>query len=129
MGLPDMRLPIQYALSYPDRLKSDFPRLNFSDYPTLTFEKPDLETFRNLALSYQALEKGGNLPCVLNAANEVAVDAFLKESIGFLDISSVIEESMGTIGFIENPILDDFVETDIETRIKAKEIISKWEVH
>jgi 1-deoxy-D-xylulose-5-phosphate reductoisomerase len=129
MGLPDMRLPIQYALSYPDRLKSDFPRLNFSDYPTLTFEQPDLETFRNLALSYQALEKGGNLPCVLNAANEVAVDAFLKESIGFLDISSVIEESMGTIGFIENPILDDFVETDIETRIKAKEIISKWEVH
>jgi 1-deoxy-D-xylulose-5-phosphate reductoisomerase len=129
MGLPDMRLPIQYALSYPDRLKSDFPRLNFSDYPTLAFEQPDLETFRNLALSYQALEKGGNLPCVLNAANEVAVDAFLKDRIGFLDISSVIEESMGTIGFIENPILDDFVETDIETRIKAKEIISKWEVH
>jgi 1-deoxy-D-xylulose-5-phosphate reductoisomerase len=129
MGLPDMRLPIQYALSYPDRLKSDFPRLNFSDYPTLTFEQPDLETFRNLALSYQALEKGGNLPCVLNAANEVAVDAFLKESIGFLDISSVIEESMGKIGFIENPTLDDFVDTDIETRIKAKEIISKWEVH
>lgn len=129
MGLPDMRLPIQYALSFPDRLKSDFPRFNFMDYPTLTFEQPDLETFRNLGLSYWALEKGGNLPCILNAANEVAVDAFLNEKIGFLEISDVIEESMGLIGFIENPTLEDYVGTDIETRIKAKEIINKWEVH
>lgn len=129
MGLPDMRLPIQYALSYPERLKSDFPRFNFMDYPTLTFEQPDLATFRNLSLSYQALEKGGNLPCILNAANEVAVDAFLNERIGFLEISDVIEESMGLIGFVKNPTLDDYVGTDIETRIIAKEIINKWEVH
>lgn len=129
MGLPDMRLPIQYALSYPNRFKTDFPRFNFMDYPTLTFEQPDLETFRNLALSYQALEKGGNLPCILNAANEVAVDAFLNGKIGFLEISNVIEESMGCISFLENPTLDDYVGTDIETRIKAKEIINKWEVH
>lgn len=129
MGLPDMRLPIQYALSYPDRLKSDFPRFNFMDYPTLTFEQPDLDTFRNLGLSYQALKKGGNLPCILNAANEVAVDAFLNEKIGFLEISDVIEESMRFIDFLKNPTLDDYVGTDIETRIKAKEIISKWEVH
>lgn len=129
MGLPDMRLPIQYALSYPDRLKSDFPRFNFMDYPTLTFEQPDLDTFRNLGLSYEALQKGGNLPCILNAANEVAVDAFLNEKIGFLEISDVIEESMRCIDFLKNPTLDDYVGTDIETRIKAKEIISKWEVH
>lgn len=129
LGLPDMRLPIQYALSYPARLKSDFPRFNFMDYPELTFEQPDLETFRNLALAYQALEKGGNLPCVLNAANEIAVDSFLKDQIGFLEISDVIEESMGSIDFLENPTLDDFIRTDIKTRIKAKEIINKWVVH
>ncbi|MCK5277679.1 MAG: 1-deoxy-D-xylulose-5-phosphate reductoisomerase [Cyclobacteriaceae bacterium] len=129
MGLPDMRLPIQYALSYPDRLKSDFPRFNFMDYPELTFEQADLETFRNLALSYQALEKGGNLPCILNAANEIAVDAFLKDEIGFLEISEVIEQSMGSIDFLNHPTLEDYVSTDIETRIKAKEIINKWVVH
>ena len=129
MGLPDMRLPIQYALSYPDRIKSDFPRFNFTDYPALTFEQPDLETFRNLALAYQALEKGGNLPCVLNAANEIAVDAFLKDQIGFLEISEVIEESMGSIDFLESPTLDDLIQIDLETRIKAKEIINKWVVH
>lgn len=129
MGLPDMRLPIQYALSYPVRLKSDFPRFDFMDYPSLTFEKPDLETFRNLALSYQALEKGGNLPCILNAANEIAVDAFLNGKIGFLEISDVIEESMGSIDFLENPTLENYVSTDIETRIIAKEIINKWVVH
>jgi len=129
MGLPDMRLPIQYALSYPERLKTDFPRFNFMDYPALTFEQPDFDTFRNLALSYQALEKGGNVPCILNAANEIAVDAFLNEKIGFLEISAVIEECLGSSVYLENPSLDDYVSTDIETRIKAKEIINKWVVH
>ncbi len=124
MGLPDMRLPIQYALSYPDRIKTDFPRFNFMDYPSLTFEKPDLKTFRNLALAYNALEKGGNMPCILNASNEIAVDAFLKDKIGFLEISDVIEKSMESVKFIKNPILGDYVDTDIETRIKAKEIIN-----
>ena len=129
MGLPDMRLPIQYALSYPDRLKSDFPRFNFADYPTLTFEQPDLDTFRCLALAYGALAKGGNLPCILNAANEIAVDSFLKSQIGFLDISEVIEQSMESVSFLANPSLEDYVSTDKETRIIAKEIINKWEVH
>ena len=129
MGLPDMRLPIQFALSFPDRLKTDFPRFSFMDYPELTFEQPDLDTFRNLALSYQALEKGGNVPCILNAANEIAVDAFLKEKIGFLEISAVIEECLASSTFLENPSLEDYVSTDIETRIKAKEIINKWKVH
>ena len=129
MGMPDMRLPIQYALSYPLRLKTDFPRFNFTDYPALTFEKPDTETFRNLDLAYQALAKGGNLPCILNAANEIAVDAFLKNEIGFLAISEVIEKSMESIDFLLDPDLNDFVNTDIETRIKAKEIINKWKVH
>ncbi len=129
MGLPDMRLPIQYALSYPVRLKSDFPRFNFLDYPALTFEQPDLETFNNLSLAYQALEKGGNLPCILNASNEIAVDAFLKDKIGFLEISEVVDECMGNISFLENPAIEDFINTDQETRIKAKEIINKWAVH
>ena len=123
MGLPDMRLPIQYALSYPERLKSPFPRFDFSEFGSLTFEAPDLETFRNLALAYDALEEGGNIPCILNAANEVAVDAFLKEQIGFLQISDVIEQSIGSVSFLKNPSLEDYVRTDTETRIKAKEII------
>ncbi len=129
MGLPDMRLPIQYALSYPVRLKSDLPRFNFLDYPSLTFEQPDLKTFNCLSLAYQALEKGGNLPCILNAANEIAVDAFLKDKIGFLEISEVINECMGNISFLENPKIEDYINTDQETRIKAKEIINKWVVH
>ncbi len=129
MGLPDMRLPIQYALSYPERFKSDFPRFSFLDYPELTFEKPDLETFRNLVLAYAAMEGGGNLPCILNAANEVAVNAFLKDRIGFLEISDVIELSMNAGTFIKNPTFEDYVFTDTETRIKAKEIINKWVVH
>lgn len=129
MGLPDMRLPIQYALSYPERLKTNFERFSFMDYPALTFEQPDLETFKNLALAYHAMEKGGNLPCVLNAANEIAVEAFLKEELGFLEISEVIEECLGSSVFLEHPSMDDYVSTDIETRIKAKEIINKWVVH
>ena len=129
MGLPDMRLPIQYALSYPQRIKSDFPRFNFLDYPALTFEEPDMETFRNLAFAYQALEAGGNMACILNAANEIVVDAFLKGKIGFLEMSDVIEESMNTVQFIKEPSFDDYVNTDETTREKAKEIISKWVTH
>lgn len=124
MGLPDMKLPIQFALSYPERLKSDFQRFNFADYPALTFEQPDMESFRNLGLAYYSLEQGGNMPCVLNAANEVAVEAFLKEKIGFLEMSDVVETCMAKISFIQAPDYLDYVSTDEETRIKAKELIS-----
>jgi 1-deoxy-D-xylulose-5-phosphate reductoisomerase len=123
LGMPDMRLPIQYALAYPVRLHNDFPRLSFPDYKSLTFEQPDTRTFRNLALAFQALEQGGNMPCVLNAANEVAVDAFLKEKISFLEMSRIIEESMDRMTYIAEPALEDYMETDRETRIYSKEII------
>src|SRR5687767_19875 len=118
MGLPDMRLPIQFALTYPDRLQSDFPRFDFAHYPALTFEKPDTETFRNLALAFEALNKGGNMPCVLNAANEVAVAAFLKDRIGFLEMSELVERCLGKMDYIANPKYEDYVHTDSETRIK-----------
>lgn len=121
MGLPDMRLPIQFALTYPDRLQSDFPRFNFSDYPNLTFEKPDTETFRNLALAFEALRRGGNMPCVLNAANEVAVAQFLGDKIGFLKMSEVVERCLEKIAYIGNPAYADYVETDKETRTRALE--------
>lgn len=123
MGLPDMKLPIQYALNYPRRIKSDFPRFNFIDYPSLTFEKPDLETFRNLAIAYEALEKGGNAACIVNAANEIAVDAFLHDKIGFLDISDVIVESLAKIAFVGNPSFADYVATNEATRRFASEMI------
>jgi len=123
MGLPDMKLPIQYALSYPQRLKSDFQRFNFMDYPELTFEKADTKTFRNLALAYEALEKGGNMPCALNAANEVAVDAFLKDKIKFVEISKIIEQSLEEISYVKNPSYDEYVSTDSETRFYATELI------
>lgn len=126
MGLPDMRLPIQFALGYPDRLKSDFPRFNFIDYPNLTFEQPDLQTFRNLQLAYDALAKGGNMPCIINAANEIAVDAFLHMSIGFLEISDIIEECMLKIDYIGRPGYEDYVDTDIETRRVAKEKVKSF---
>ncbi len=116
MGLPDMKLPIQYALAYPDRLLNDFKRFNFIDYPELTFEKPDLESFRNLQLAYDAMDKGGNMPCILNAANEVVVEAFLKDKIGFLKMSDLIENVMDQAGFIKNPSIDDFYQTDREAR-------------
>lgn len=124
LGLPDMRIPIQFALSYPERLKSDFPRFNFADYPSLTFENPDTETFRNLALAYESIKRGGNAPCVLNAANEIAVEAFLKDKIGFLEISDVIETCLEKVTYIQNPVLDDYINTDQETRNKAKELIN-----
>ena len=124
LGLPDMRIPIQFALSYPERLKAEFPRFDFSEYPSLTFEKPDTSTFRNLALAYEAIKAGGNQPCILNAANEIAVDGFLKDKIGFLEISDVIETCLQQVDFVRQPILEDFVNTDKETRIKAREIVA-----
>ena len=125
MGLPDMRLPIQFAMSYPERFKSEFPRFDFTNYPSLTFEKPDTETFRNLALAFEALNKGGNMPCVLNAANEVAVAAFLKDQIGFLEMSELVERCLGKMDYIANPNYEDYVHTDSETRVKALEMIGK----
>jgi len=124
MGLPDMRIPIQYALSFPYRLKSDFPVFSFTDYPNLTFEKPDLDTFKNLDLAYFALNKGGNTACILNAANEIAVSAFLKEKLNFLEISEIIESCMDKVPYIASPSLEDYVETDSETRIKASELVN-----
>ena len=123
MGLPDMRLPIQYAMGFPERLANTYPRFSFLDYPELTFEQPDTDTFRNLKLAYHAIEKGGNTPCILNAANEIAVDEFLKDKIGFLQISDVIEECLVKVDYIREPILEDYIQTDRLTRIKAKEIV------
>jgi 1-deoxy-D-xylulose-5-phosphate reductoisomerase len=125
MGLPDMKLPIQYALAYPDRIPSSFERFNFMRYPSLSFEAPDIETFRNLSLAFMAMDKGGNMPCILNAANEVAVDAFLKEKIGFLEMSDLLEHCMKTLTFIQKPKFEDYVNTDSETRIKAREFLAK----
>lgn len=123
LGLPDMRLPIQYALSYPERWQADYPRFDFARYPQLTFEQPDVETFRNLRLAFDALRKGGNCACVLNAANEIAVDAFLREQIGFLQMSDVIATCLDTVTFVADPKLEDFIATDAEARRKAKELI------
>lgn len=116
MGLPDMKLPIQFALGYPDRIKSNFPRYDFTKAQSLTFEKPDLETFRNLQLAYDAMEKGGNMPCILNAANEVAVQQFLEDKITFLEIPEVIEYCMAKATFVKTPGYEDYVESDKETR-------------
>jgi 1-deoxy-D-xylulose-5-phosphate reductoisomerase len=123
MGLPDMKLPIQYALGFPERIKNDFPRFSFKKYPSLTFEEPDYKTFRNLGLSIEALKAGGNKPCVLNAANEVAVWAFLQNRIGFLDITAVVEKTMANIAFIEKPTLDEYFETDGEARNFAASVM------
>ncbi len=125
LGLPDMRLPIQFAMTYPDRLNSDFERFDFTKYPSLTFEPPDTETFRNLALAFEALRLGGNAPCVMNAANEVAVAEFLRDRIGFLAMSEVVEGCMQKMDVIANPTYEDYVETDRETRIKAGELVKK----
>jgi len=123
LGLPDMKLPIQYAMAYPFRLPSSFERFNFMDYPTLTFEQPDKETFRNLAIAFEAMDKGGNAPCVMNAANEVVVEAFLKDQIGFLEMSDVIEECMVKVDYIAKPTYEDYVASDAATRTKASELI------
>jgi 1-deoxy-D-xylulose-5-phosphate reductoisomerase len=123
MGVPDMKLPIQYALTYPARFENNFERFNFMDYPTLHFEKADRETFRNLALAYEALRAGGNKSCILNAANEVVVGAFLADKIGFLEMSDVIERTLEKVEFIANPTLEDYLETDRLARSITKEII------
>lgn len=127
MGLPDMKLPIQFALAFPNRLKSDFPRFNFLDHPQLTFEQPDKHTFRNLSLAFEALEQGGNQPCILNAANEIAVDAFLKDKVSFLGMSDIIEQSMQRVSFIKKPNYNDYVATDAETRLFASQLIKNYE--
>jgi 1-deoxy-D-xylulose-5-phosphate reductoisomerase len=123
LGLPDMRLPIQFAMSYPDRLPSSFPRFDFTKYPSLTFEQPDTETFRNLALAFEAMKRGGNSPCVLNAANEVAVESFLEDKVGFLAMSDVVERCLEKVSFVAKPSYIDYVETNRETRARAKELI------
>lgn len=123
MGLPDMRVPIQFALSYPERFQADYPRFNFAEYPSLTFEKPDMETFRNLGLAFEVAKAGGNKACILNAANEIAVQGFLEEKVGFLGISDVIETCLEKVSYIRNPVLEDFIATDKETRAIALELI------
>jgi 1-deoxy-D-xylulose-5-phosphate reductoisomerase len=121
MGLPDMKLPIQYAIGYPERLAAGFPRFDFMKYPALTFEQPDTDTFRNLALAIEAMKRGGNAPCVINAANEIAVAAFLQDRIGFLEMTEVIENCLQRIPFVGHPSLEDYIETDRETRRMAEE--------
>ncbi|MDA3954933.1 MAG: 1-deoxy-D-xylulose-5-phosphate reductoisomerase [Bacteroidales bacterium] len=125
MGLPDMKLPIQYAFSFPNRMETNFPRFSFWDHPELTFEKPDLKSFRNLALAFDAMDKCGNMPCILNAANEIAVEAFLKDKIGFCEMTDLIEQSMHKIAYIKHPNLDDLINTDKETREFSKTLINK----
>lgn len=124
MGLPDMKLPIQYALAFPSRIANNFPRYDFKKPNTLTFEEPDLKTFRNLAMAIDALHKGGNMPCVLNAANEIAVYAFLKNRIGFLDMTEVIDRTLQKITFIEQPTIEEYFETDGEARNFAASLVN-----
>lgn len=123
MGLPDMKLPIQYAMGFPKRIPNSFPRYDFKKVSTLTFEEPDIKTFRNLALAQEALGKGGNLPCVMNAANEIAVYAFLRNRINFLDMTDVIEKTMQQIPFIEKPTLEEYFDSDGEARNFAADLI------
>ncbi|MDD3320510.1 MAG: 1-deoxy-D-xylulose-5-phosphate reductoisomerase [Paludibacter sp.] len=123
LGMPDMKLPIQYALTYPDRLKTNFPRFDFNLCSQFTFERPDMERFRNLSYAYYAMEKGGNMPCILNAANEVVVAEFLKNKIGFLQMSDIIEDVLMKAQFVEKPTYDDYVKTDELVRILTMELI------
>ena len=123
MGLPDMKLPIQYAISFPQRIPNKYPRTDFKKLKNLSFEEPDLKTFRNLSLAIEALNKGGNLPCVMNAANEIAVYAFLRNRIGFLDMTDVIERTMQKVSFIEKPSLEQYFESDGEARNYAADVI------
>ncbi len=123
LGLPDMHLPIQYAMAYPDRLPASFDRLDFKKYPALTFEEPDTKRFRNLLFAFEAIRQGGNMPCILNAANEIVVAAFLQDQIRFLEMSDVIEKTMQQATFVANPVYEDYVQTDAEARAKAKEIM------
>ena len=123
LGLPDMKLPIQYALGYPNRIKNSFKRFSFFEYSNLSFERPDTDTFKNLSLAYKAMDLGGNAACVLNAANEVAVDGFLNDKIGFLNMSDLIDNCLEKINFVNNPSLEDLIESDKETRILAKKLL------
>jgi len=123
LGVPDMRLPIQYALGFPARIPNNYPRFDFKKFSTFTFEEPDYRTFRNLVLAIDALHKGGNLPCIMNAANEIAVYAFLKNRIGFLEMTDVIENVMCKIPFIESPTLEEYLDSDAEARTLAADII------
>ena len=123
MGLPDMKLPIQYALNFPERIPSLFKRFNFFDYPKLTFEQPNTKNFRNLALAFEALNQGGNMPCILNASNEVVVQAFLNDKISFLQMPEIIEAAMETATYIKTPSLEDYIQTDKETRIQTAAIV------
>lgn len=125
MGLPDMRLPIQYALFYPQRIQSSFPRFDFATHPNLSFEKPDAEAFPAIGLAYEAMKKGGNMPCILNAANEVAVGAFLKDEIGFLDIPALVEKCMQKASFVAKPTLKDYIDSDTEARKLAETLTKK----
>ncbi len=125
MGLPDMKLPIQFALTYPDRLTTSFPRFNFLKFPELTFEAPDKNVFYTLTLAEEAMKKDGNFPCILNAANEIAVEAFLNDKISFTGITSILENCLGKVSFISNPTLEDFIATDTETREVAKSLLTK----
>jgi 1-deoxy-D-xylulose-5-phosphate reductoisomerase len=124
MGLPDMKLPIQYAMAFPQRIANQFPRLDFKKYPSLTFEEPDVKTFRNLALATEALYKGGNMPCVLNAANEIAVWAFLRNRVGFLDMTAMVEKTMQHVAFIERPTMQEYFDSDAEARNFAASLIN-----
>ncbi|MEY2835499.1 MAG: hypothetical protein RLZZ557_1161 [Bacteroidota bacterium] len=124
MGLPDMKLPIQYAMAYPNRVSNEFPRFNFAKSATLTFDPPDIKTFRNLALAIAAMNKGGNLPCVMNAANEIVVYGFMKNRLGFLDMTEVIEQTMDKIPFIEHPTLNEYFESDASAREYSASLIN-----
>ncbi|RZK59821.1 MAG: 1-deoxy-D-xylulose-5-phosphate reductoisomerase [Pedobacter sp.] len=125
MGLPDMKLPIHYALAYPQRVSNNFERFSFLNHPEFTFLQADTKSFRNLELAFTAMEKGGNMPCIINAANEIVVDAFLKDKIGFLQMSDVVEECMQKMTFISQPTLQNYLETDKETRIFASQLVTK----
>lgn len=124
LGVPDMKLPIAYAFSYPERMKSKEPRLDFMQYASLTFEEPDMRRFRNLAYAFEAIRQGGNMPCILNAANEIVVNAFLHDQIGFLQMSDIIEQTMAKSTFILKPTYEDYVQTDAEARQLALQQIS-----
>jgi len=124
MGLPDMKLPIQYALAFPVRIANDFPRLDFAKSTQLSFEPPDLKTFRNLALAMEVLNRGGNFPCILNAANEIAVYGFLKNRIGFLDMTEVIERTLSKMSHIAKPTLEEYFESDASARNFAASLIN-----
>lgn len=123
MGLPDMKLPILYALGFPQRVKNDFPRFSFWDYPELTFEKPDMKNFKNLSLALDAMDKCGNMPCIVNAANEIAVEAFLHDKVGFCQMTDMIEKAMNKMQYIKHPDLEQLINTDRETREYSKSLV------